>query len=52
MQARVADLHAQARRDARARAARRARRQRRQQPTLRLPALTRRLLTVLGARSA
>jgi hypothetical protein len=53
--ARIADMHRQAQRDALARAARRARRRRPDQPAL--PALkiraavTRRLLTALGART-
>ena len=54
MQARVADLHAQAQRDALARAARRARppRQQSRPRGRRLPAIGRRVLTALGARSA
>jgi hypothetical protein len=55
MQARIADLHRQAQRDALARAARRARRPPRQQSGLygpSLPAIRRWVLTVLGARSA
>lgn len=55
MQARVADLRHQAQRDALARVARQARRARRHQPRHRLPALpavTRRVLTVLGARTS
>jgi hypothetical protein len=55
MQARVADLHHQAQRDAVARAARRARRARRHRPghlAPRLPAVSaRRVFTILGARS-
>jgi hypothetical protein len=54
-QARIADLHHQARRDALGRAARRARRARGRQsvrPAPRLPAIVaRRALTLLGARS-
>jgi hypothetical protein len=55
MQAQIADLHRQAQRDALAHAARRARRPPRQQPGPpgpSLPAIRRRVLTVLGARSA
>jgi hypothetical protein len=52
MQARVADLHRQARRDAQARAASQARHARTPQPTHRVPGLTalmaRRVRTVLG----
>jgi hypothetical protein len=55
MQARVADWHAQARRDALARTARQAHRAQRHQlkhPARGFPALAmRRVLTVLGARS-
>jgi hypothetical protein len=55
MQARLADLHHQAQRDALAHAARRARRARKQQsgrPVPRLPAVAaRRVLTILSARS-
>jgi hypothetical protein len=55
MQARVADMHAQARRDALARTARQAHRAHRHQPkqaTRGFPALAmRRVLTVLSARS-
>lgn len=56
-QARVADLHRQAQRDALARAARQASRARGEQAyqprhhVLGVPAIRRRLLTVLGARS-
>ena len=49
MQARVADLHARAQRDALARATRRARRSQPAHPPA--TALTRRLLTLLGARN-
>jgi hypothetical protein len=55
MQARVADMHAQAQRDALARIARQAHRAHRhqpQRPARRFPALAiRRVLAVLGARS-
>ena len=53
MQARVADLHARAQRDALARATRRARRSQPAHPAARPPAtaLTRRLLTLLSARN-
>ena len=50
--ARIADMHRQAQRDALARAARRARHRRPYQPALRIhAAVTRRLLSVLGARA-
>jgi hypothetical protein len=55
MQARVADLHAQAQRDALARAVRRTRHTRRQpsaHPVPRLPAIRRRILAALGVGSA
>lgn len=52
MQARRADLHHQAQRNALARAARRARRQQSGHPGPRLPAVAaRRVLTILSARS-
>jgi hypothetical protein len=51
MQARVADLHRAAQRDALARAARRARRQPSGHPAPRLPAIGRRIMTVLGVLS-
>jgi hypothetical protein len=52
MKARVADLHAQAQRDALASAARQARRQQRRPPAPRFRAVVgRRLLAVLGART-
>jgi len=54
-QARVADLHRQAQRDALARAARRARRKRTRRPghpAAGYPAAVRRLLTALGARTS
>lgn len=55
MQARVADRHAQARRDALARTARQARRAQRHQPKHPVPGFSplalRRVLAVLGARS-
>ena len=52
MQARLADLHHQAQRDALARAARRARKQQSGHPVPRLPAVAaRRMVTILSARS-
>jgi hypothetical protein len=55
MQAQIADLHRQAQRDTLAHTARRGRRPPRQQsvpPGPRLPAIGRRILTIIGTRSA